>query len=137
MNSLEWSGLENFSKNYLYGKDFSIITDYRTLLSILEEYRSNKFCNSRLPRRLDRLLLCQFKIEHLPGAKMGLVDYISRNPYQAASISKYVEEFLVATLSFIHSDAKLIQQEKSISAVQPNIFNLDNKTDTITYYSTN
>ena len=36
----------------------------------------------------------QFKIEHLPGSKMGLVDYISRNPYQPAkSISKYDEDF--------------------------------------------
>ena len=48
---------------------------------------------------------------------MGLVDYISRNPYQPAkSISKYEEEFLVATLSSIHSDAKLLQQKPNISA---------------------
>ena len=48
---------------------------------------------------------------------MGLVDYISRNPYQPAeSISKYDKEFLVATLSSIHSDAKLLQQKHNISA---------------------
>ena len=44
---------------------------------------------------------------------MGLVDYISRNPYQPAkSISKYDEEFLVATLSRVHTDAKLLHQGK-------------------------
>ena len=42
---------------------------------------------------------------------MGLVDYISRNHYQPAkSISKHDEEVLVATLSRIHTDAKLLQQ---------------------------
>ena len=68
-----------------------------------KKHRSNKSYNSRLSRWVDRVLPYQFKIEHLPGAKMGLVDYISRNPYQPAkSISKYDEEFLVATLSGIH-----------------------------------
>ena len=32
------------------------------------------------------------------------------------SISKYDEEFLVATLSSIHTDAKLLQQKHNISA---------------------
>ena len=59
----------------------------------------------------------QFKIEHLQGAKMGLVDYISPNPYQPAKlISKYDEEILVATLSRIHTDAKLLQQKHNIYA---------------------
>ena len=77
-----WS-IEYF-KNYLYGNKFSIITDHRALLSILKEHRSDKSYNSRFSRWVDRLLPYQFKIEHLPGAKMGLVDYIPRNPYQPA-----------------------------------------------------
>ena len=48
---------------------------------------------------------------------MGLVDYISRNPYQPAkSVSKYDEEFLVATLSSIHSDAQLLQRKHNLLA---------------------
>ena len=86
---------------------------HRSLLSILKEYRSNKTYNSRLSRWVDRLLLYQINIEHLPCAKMGLVDYISRNPYQPAKIiSNYDEDLLVATLSRIQADAKLIQQAK-------------------------
>ena len=86
-----------------------MITDHRTLLSILKEHRSNKSYNSRSSRWVDHLVPYQFKIEHLPGAEMGLVDYISRNPHQPAkSISKY-DEFLVATLSRIKADAKLLQ----------------------------
>ena len=110
-----WS-IEDF-KNYLYGKEFTVITDHRALLSILKEHRSNKSYNSRLSRWVDRLLPYQFSIEHLPGAKMGLVDYISRNPYQPAkSVSKYDEEFLVATLSTIQSDAQLLQRKHNLSA---------------------
>ena len=91
-----WS-IECF-KNYLYGKEFSTITDHRVLLSILKEHRCNNSFNSRLSRWVGRLLHYQFKIEHLPGAKMGLVNYISRNPYQPVkSFSKYDEELLVAT----------------------------------------
>ena len=52
---------------------------------------------------------------------MGLVDYISRNPYQPAKrISKYDLEFLVAALSRIHTDAKLLQQKHNISAITLN-----------------
>ena len=48
---------------------------------------------------------------------MGFVDCVSRNPYQPAkSICKYDEELIVATLSSIHSDAKLLQQKHNISA---------------------
>ena len=61
---------------------------------------------------------------------IGLVDYISRNPYQPAKTnSKYDEEFLVATLSPMHTDAKLLQQEKQISVVTLNQFYHDSKPD--------
>ena len=77
-----------------------MITDHRALLSIIKEDRSNKSYNSRLTRWVDRLLPFQFDIEHLPGAKMGLVDYISRNPSQKAKkVSANDEEFIVATHS--------------------------------------
>ena len=101
-------------------------TNHRALLSILKEHRSNKSYNSRLSRWVDRLLPYQFSIEHLPGAKMGLVVYISRNPYQPAkSVSKYDEEFLVATLSSIHSDAQLLQQKHNLLAHSLNKLYID------------
>ena len=103
---------------------------HQALLSVLKEHRSNKSYNSRLSRWVNRVLPYQFKIEHLPGATMGLFDYISRNPYQPAkSISKYDEEFLVAILSRIDTDAKLLQQEKNFSAVTHDNFYHDNKPD--------
>ena len=87
VNELELLGVvcsTEYFKNYLYGKHFKVITDHRALLSIMKENRSNKSNNSRLTRWVDRLLPFQFGIEHFSGAKMGLVDYISRDPSQRA-----------------------------------------------------
>ena len=61
---------------------------------------------------------------------MSLVDYISRNPCQPAKSISKSDEFLVATLSRIQADAKLIHQEKNISAVKLNKFYSHNKTGT-------
>ena len=68
----------------------------------MKEHRSNKPYNSRLTHWIDRLLPFDFNIEHIPGANMGLVDYISRQPNQEAKVTnKYDEEFRVATITRI------------------------------------
>ena len=89
VNKLELLGVvwsfENF-KNYLYRKSFTIITDFRKLPSIMKEHRSNNSYKSLLNHWVDRLLPFDFNIEHIPGANMGLVDYISRQPNQKAKV---------------------------------------------------
>ena len=53
VNELEFLGVVwsfEFSKFYLFGKSFTIITDHRSLLTIKREHRSNKAYNSRLTR---------------------------------------------------------------------------------------
>ena len=68
----------------------------------MKEHRSSKSYNSRLTRWVQRLLPFDFNIEHMSGAQMGLVDYISRQPNQEAKVtSKYDEEFAVATITRI------------------------------------
>ena len=110
INELELLGVvwsvEHF-KYYLYGKPFTVITDHRALLSIMRENRSNKSHNSRLTRWVDRLLPFDFSIDHLPGSKMGLVDYISRDPQQkAVNISAYDKQYILAKLDVIKRGAK-------------------------------
>ena len=116
VNELELLGVAwsiEYLKNYLYGKNFKVITDHRALLSIMKENRSNKSYNSRFTRWVDRLLPFQFDIEHLPEAKMGLVNYISRNPSQKVKkVSAYDEEFFAAKLKLI---------SKPINALELNI----------------
>ena len=113
VNELELLGVDwstEYFKNYLYGKQFKVITYHRALLSIMKKHRSNKSYNSRLTRWVDRLLPFQFDIEHLPGAKMGLVDYISRNPSKKAKkISTYDEEFFVAKLKLISKSVNALE----------------------------
>ena len=75
----------------------------------MKENRSNKSYNSRLTRWVDRLLPFDFNIEHIPGAKMGLVDWISRQPNQDAKVTnKYDEEFAVATITRIRDNIAAI-----------------------------
>ena len=91
-----------YFKYYHFGKNFTVLTDHRALLSVLKSHRSNKSYNSRLTRWIDRLLPFDFNIEHIPGTRMGLFDYISRQPYQRAkSMTQDDEEFMVATISRI------------------------------------
>ena len=105
INELEFLGVVwsvEYFKFYLFVKSFTIITDNRALLSIMKEDRSNKSYNSRLSRWVDRLLFFDFNIGRIPGAKMGLVDYISRQPNQEAKVTnKYDEEFAVSAITRI------------------------------------
>ena len=99
--TLETRAIEYF-KYYSFGKIFTVLTDHRALLSGLKSHRSNKSYKSRLTRWIDRLLPFDFNIEHIPGTRMGLVDYVSRQPNKKAkSITHYDEEFMVATISRI------------------------------------
>ena len=92
-----------YFKIYLYGKHFIVVTGHRALLFMFKENCSNILYNSRLTRWIDRLLPFQFDIEHMPGAKMGLVDYISRNPNQKATkkFPHTMKNFVVAKLDLI------------------------------------
>ena len=105
INELELVGVVwavEYFKYYLFEKNFTVLTDHRALLSVLNAHRSNQSYNSRLTRWIDRLLPFDFNIEHIPGTRMGLDDYISRQPNQKAkSITQYDEEFMVATISRI------------------------------------
>ena len=110
INELELLGVVwaiEYFKYYLFGKTFTVLTDHRALLSILKSHGSNKSYSSRLTRWIDRLLPLHFNIEHIPGTRMGLVDYISRQPNQKAkSVTQYDEEFMVATISRIRDAIK-------------------------------
>ena len=52
-----------------------------------------------------------FNIEHIPGSKMGLTDYISRNPHGAEKpISMYEEDFVIAQIDAIVKTIIVIRQ---------------------------
>ena len=59
----------------------------------------------------DWLIPFHFNIEHIPGSKMGLTDYISRNPHSAAKpIIMYDEDFVIAQIDAIVKTIIAIRQ---------------------------
>ena len=84
----------------------------------MRENRANKSYISRLTRWVDKLLPFDFTIDHLPGSKMGLVDYILREPQQkAVNISTYDEQFIVAKLNAIKRSAKRFLKKQKITLI--------------------
>ena len=100
-----------------------MLTDHGTLLSILKERRCDKSFNSRLTRWVDRLFLFHFKMERMPGAQLGLVDYISRHPNQKTKkVSVYDENISVAKLNRISASSYSLNLKSNQSA--PHLHNL-------------
>ena len=90
-------------KHFLLGKEFVIATDHKALVSALDENKSNITYQSRLTRWVDRLLHYQFKVVHLPGKDMGIVDYLSRNPKgEPWPESVLDEKFVVKSIESFH-----------------------------------
>ena len=58
--------IEHF-KNYVYGTKFRVISDYKTLSSVLRLNRGIKKFSSLSTRWVDRLLPFEFEIPHAPG----------------------------------------------------------------------
>ena len=80
-----------------------IATDHKALVSALDENKSNKTYQSRLTRWVDRLLPYQFKVLHLTGKDMGIVDYLSRNPKgEPWPESELDEKFVVTSIESFH-----------------------------------
>ena len=84
--------------------------DHRALLSILKE-RSSKIHQSRLTRWCDRLIPFTFTIEHIPGSKIGMADYMSRNPDQIGTPpSTYDADFIIAQIIVIKNTLNIIRK---------------------------
>ena len=101
MIALVW-GAEYF-RNYILGRLLTVITDHKALISLLNgNNRKNKTLFSRLTRWQDRLFPFDLFIEHKPGAKIGLADYLSRHPSEPPKpISQYDNLITVANLDSI------------------------------------
>ena len=97
-------------KHYLLGQKFTVQTDQRALLSLLKE-RSSKIHQSRLTRWCYRLIPYKINIEHISGSKMGLADYMSRNPNDLPRApTKYDDEFIIAQINIIKNTLNIIRK---------------------------
>ena len=114
MLAVVW-GAEYF-RNYILGRSFTVITDHKALISLLNgNNKKNKTLFSRLTRWLDRLIPFDFVIEHKPGAKIGLADYLSRHPSEPPKpISQYDNLFTVAKIASIRKSLGFSKELKPL-----------------------
>ena len=100
MLAVVW-GSEYF-RNYIFGRKLTVVTDHKALESLLNGNIKKKKLFSRLTRWIDRTIPFDFIIEHMPGIKIGLADYLSRHPVgEATRVSLYENTFSVAKLQSI------------------------------------
>ena len=72
--------------------------------------KTDQTFKSHLACCVDRILPYQFTIKHMPGAKMGPAEYISRHPNKKTNrILTHDEEFIFAKLQFIFACAKSLK----------------------------
>ena len=101
--ALVWA-TEHF-RNYIYGRYFTVISDHKALLTLLNASpKGNKTFFSRLTRWYVQLVPYDLKVEHRQGSKMGMADYLSRFPSaEAPETSHYDENFTVAKIRMINA----------------------------------
>ena len=126
-------------KHYLLGKEFILATDRKALTSALGEQKSNKTYQSRLTRWVDRLLPYQFKVIHIPGKDMGIVDYLSREPNgEPWPESELDEKFAVASINQFHAsldclNSRLLETNSFIG--KENFLECSERTNTLDEWS--
>ena len=80
-------------RNYIYGRYFTVISDHKALLTLLNSSpKRNKTFFSRLTRWYNRLLPYDFKVDYRQGSKMEMADYLSRFPSAEAPETSYYDE---------------------------------------------
>ena len=115
-----------------------IATHHKALVSALDENRSNKTYQFRLTRWIDRLLPYQFRVVHIPGKDMGIVDYLSRDPNGEPWPESSLDETFVVTsiesldkaLDCLHSrfsDHDVLDRNENVLEYSENDQNVSNQ----------
>ena len=90
-------GVEHF-RLYLFGREFTLITDHKPLELIYQNPKSHS--SARLERLCLRLRDYQFTVRYRPGPE-NPADYLSRHPLPSDSTDTFVEEYV----NFVGSSA--------------------------------
>ena len=76
--AIQWAILK--CRNYLLGVNFTVKTDHKPLLGVINGKDLDAVNNTRLQRILSKLLGFQFKVEYVPGKLNVIADALSRSP---------------------------------------------------------
>ena len=102
MLAVVW-GAECF-RNYVLGRKFLIVTDHKALVIAKWEQQKEQNNVQQINKMVRSPYTFDFQVEHKPGAKIGLADYLSRHPnLEPQPVSTYDSMFTVAKISRIRS----------------------------------
>ena len=83
---------------YIYGRRFTVMTDHKPLLAIMQKPIS-KIYNHRLQRLKLKIIKYDFQIRHAPGKEMHIADLLSRNYLDVAEPEDVTNEEMVHTIT--------------------------------------
>ncbi len=109
MLTVKW-GTEHF-KHYLRGRHFAVETDHKALISVFNRHRAHKEYSARLTRWQMRLLPFDFTVFYTPGSRMGITNYLSRDPAFKAPPPKHESSLVIAII-------KQLNIQKSLSLIE-------------------
>ncbi len=101
MNELELLAVKwatEYFKHNLLGRQFTIETDHKALVSVCGKHRRFKDYSPRLTRWQMRLLPYDFTVKYVPGSQMGITDYLSRDPISPAPPPLDEKELVIAII---------------------------------------
>ena len=93
-------------RNYLIGVNFTVKTDHKPLLGVINGKDLDAINNTRLQRILSKLLGYTFVVEYVPGKLNFIADALSRAPVFQPE-EKDHQDVLVQTLKIESNDPQL------------------------------
>ena len=87
--------------------DLIVAVDHKPLLKILNDRQLETISNPRILQLKEKMLMFQFKIQHIPGIYHNAADAASRYPCQDGNSGEYVNN--ETTLAFVIHQANGIQ----------------------------
>ncbi|XP_038116864.1 uncharacterized protein K02A2.6-like [Culex quinquefasciatus] len=122
---LPWSDLTKFFK-YIYGKQFTVVTDNKPLAAILDQKRGlPPLAAARLQKYVYLLSIFEFEIVYRKGSKIPNADALSRLPVSGTTgVDSEIAELLRVTEESAMIDLEVIGRETQRDALLSTLFQL-------------
>jgi hypothetical protein len=112
-------GVSKFHQ-YLYGREFELVTDHKPLLGILSSYKpSSPVAFSRIQRWFLTLANYNYKLIFKPTNEVGNADSLSRGPIDMKCTDECSREHSIMVLKVIESSKMSSQQVKQLTKIDP------------------
>ena len=110
--AVKWA-TENF-KHYLMGRQIIVEIDHKALVSVFNRHRMRKECNGRFTRWQIRLLPSDFEVKNVAGSRMGIAEYLIRNPIFKTPPAEDASELVVPLIRRPNQQKKIMYLRTAI-----------------------